>query len=130
MTGGARTTNSTSAVSGEHVLVGGGGTGDTVVATRNTNMVLSNNSLLFGDAFGASLNGINRAKLTGGTGKNKLDASSFTLGSVVLKGLGGNDTLLGGSGDDTLDGGSGTDVLDGGLGTDVAISGEIKTNFP
>jgi Ca2+-binding RTX toxin-like protein len=116
--------------SGTISLNGGGGTGDVVVAKRNTNMTLSNTALLFGDAAGASLSGISKARLTGGGGSNRIDASAFTLGSVFLKGLGGNDTLVGGSGDDTLDGGAGTDNLDGGLGNDTAIGGEIKKNFP
>lgn len=111
-------------------LFGGGGTADIVVVTRNTNMTLTNSSLSFSDAPGISLTGINRARLTGGAGSNRVDASAFTLGSVTLKGAGGSDTLLGGSADDTLDGGTGTDLLDGGNGTDTAIGCEIKLNIP
>jgi Ca2+-binding RTX toxin-like protein len=77
--------------------------------------------------------------LTGGPSDNRIDASGFTLGSVTLSVLGGNDTLIGGTqgdvlnggsgndqlegrnGDDTLTGETGDDILDGGNGTDTVI---------
>jgi Ca2+-binding RTX toxin-like protein len=114
---------------GTAALDSGGGT-DAVVATRNVDMTLTNSTLLFGDGGSVTLNNITRARLTGGAGNNRIDASAYSLGPVVLKGFGGNDTLLGGSANDTLDGGLGIDRLEGGLGTDVAIGGEILLDIP
>lgn len=65
-------------------------------------------------------------------GNDFLDASGFTLGTMivtlaggddddVLIGGSGDDVLLGGAGDDLLIGGPGTDILDGGLGSNVLI---------
>ncbi|MEA2292383.1 MAG: hypothetical protein QOE86_22, partial [Solirubrobacteraceae bacterium] len=44
--------------------------------------------------------------------------SEAVIGSLVLKGGSGNDTLTGGASEDVLSGGSGNDVLDGGGGSD------------
>ena len=56
-----------------------------------------------------SLTSIERFEITADSLNNVIDASAFTLGSVVLNGGDGNDTLIGTSGDDTLDGGAGID---------------------
>ena len=72
-----------------------------------------------GDA--VAINGVRRARLTGGAGADTLDASTFT-GDVVLSGLGGGDTLSGGTGADELAGGDGDDILSGGAAT-TALSG-------
>jgi Ca2+-binding RTX toxin-like protein len=84
---------------------------------------------------------IEKIDLQAGNGDNKLDASAFTAGSVVLDGGSGKDTIKGGSGDDTLKGGNekdslfgnsgqdtlngdnGDDTLDGGLGNDTLNGG-------
>ena len=58
------------------------------------------------------LSNIEEASLTGNSVDNTLDASAFTLGSVWLYGLNGDDTLIGGSQDDHLSGGKGDDTLD------------------
>lgn len=49
--------------------------------------------------------------------------------SVVMRGLGGNDTLIGSSGNDTLYGTEGDDHLNGGLGTDILSGGDGSDRF-
>ena len=74
---------------------------------------------------------IERANITGGSGRNKISAEKFA-GSVTLNGgdgadtlIGGklNDLLVGGIGDDSLTGGIGNDSLDGGIGLDMLKGG-------
>jgi len=102
---------------GNDTISGGGGT-DTLLETRDADFVLTDSQLTIGievDDF----NGISHAELTGGDSANSIDASAFTLGSVVLNGGSGDDVLKGGSGDDTLTGGEGIDALYGGGGSDT-----------
>jgi Ca2+-binding RTX toxin-like protein len=103
---------------GNDSLVGGNGT-DRVVESGNIDFILTNTSLtgLGND----TLDSIEQASLTGGTGNNNLDASAFTLGAVILSGGDGNDTLTGGTSNDSLNGGNGNDSLDGGNGNDTLI---------
>ncbi|GIS59653.1 MAG: hypothetical protein CM1200mP2_18780 [Planctomycetaceae bacterium] len=68
------------------------------------------------------LTSIELAILTGGGGKNTIDASGFS-GQTTLKGLGGDDSLVGGSNDDTLRGNNGNDTLIGREGNDYVHSG-------
>ncbi|MCC7359753.1 MAG: hypothetical protein IT317_09765 [Anaerolineales bacterium] len=68
-----------------------------------------------------NLNGIDHASLTGGSGNNTIDASTFGLGGVVLSGLSGTDTIRGGLGNDTLSGGGQNDDIDGRPGTDLLL---------
>lgn len=82
------------------------------IETRDADFALQDIQLVIG-AENDVLNGIQRAELAGGTSGNILDASAFTLGSVVLKGLGGADQLLGGLLADDLTGGTGNDLLRG-----------------
>ncbi|GEM_PF-2643599 len=115
---------------GNDVLYGGdnsdllnGGSGlDKVVDSGDLwEFILSNDRLI---ANGVDvLVGIEQAQLTGGNGENLLDASKFTLGSVVLDGGLDDDTLLGGSKNDRLIGGEGFDYLDGGTGQDILNGG-------
>ncbi|MCX7418453.1 MAG: hypothetical protein NT013_02805 [Planctomycetia bacterium] len=70
-----------------------------------------------------SLTSMETAWLTGGTGSNRLDAASFTIGPVTLDGGEGNDSLLGGSKNDLLNGSDGRDLLIGGDGTDSLTGG-------
>jgi Ca2+-binding RTX toxin-like protein len=70
-----------------------------------------------------TLNGITNATLIGGAGNNTLDASAFTLGTVTLFGMDGNDILIGGYGNDFLYGGNGNDTLYGGAGSDSLYGG-------
>lgn len=87
-----------------------GGSGDDVlIESGNGNAVLATTSLI-GFAGVDSLNGIELARLTGGTGDNVLNATDF-VGSVTLLGGDGNDTLLDAAGDDSLSGGAGDDML-------------------
>ena len=53
-----------------------------------------------------------------GTASDDTIDKSTETNSVVINGLGGNDTLKGGSNDDTIDGGDGADQLTGGGGSD------------
>jgi Ca2+-binding RTX toxin-like protein len=71
--------------------------------------------------------------ITGGSGKDFIDASAMTLASHILIGGAGDDTLIGsdmadhlygGEGNDTLKGGGGDDVLEGGDGDDVLQGGQ------
>jgi Ca2+-binding RTX toxin-like protein len=66
----------------------------------------------------------------GGTGDDRIDASSLLTGGAkltldggdgndVLIGTGGDDVLLGGAGDDIIYGGGGHDIIDGGSGTNL-----------
>ncbi len=63
---------------------------------------------------------IERLRLEGGPGNNRLDATAFE-GDVVLVGGGGNDELLGGNGNDQLEGQAGNDTVRGGLGDDTYV---------
>ena len=101
-------------------LLSGGSGNDTLngedgfdsYAETITGSITITNTKLIGGSFGTdvriSLEGI---QFAGDSGNNLIDASQFTLGSVTLLGLGGNDTLLGGAADDSLDGGTGTDIV-------------------
>jgi Ca2+-binding RTX toxin-like protein len=60
-----------------------------------------------------------RLEIIGGDGNERIDASSYRVGAVVVNGGGGSDTLIGSRGDDSLDGGSGNDVIRGGAGHDT-----------
>ena len=60
--------------------------------------------------------------VVGGRRGNRVDATAF--GSpLLIRGEGGNDTLIGGSSDDTLEGGNGRDALIGRGGADVIRAG-------
>lgn len=80
------------------------------------------------------LNGANLAiapgttvdKAVGGDGNDSLVASP--RGSV-LRGMGGNDTIIGGIGPDTLDGGGGIDSLIGGPNIDTAVFHGVRSAF-
>ena len=118
-------------------LSGGTGT-DTLFATRDANMTLSNSSLV-STGFGTlTLSSIETANLAGGDSANVIRANAFTLGTVTLQGgngddvlLGGtkNDSLIGGGGRDLLVGGTGIDNLSGGAGDDILIGGTITTSI-
>jgi Ca2+-binding RTX toxin-like protein len=120
-----------SAWTGSGTLNGSIGT-DQIVAVRDTDMTLTNTSLMAPGVGTLTLYGVETANLIGGAAANKLIANQFTLGSVTLQGNGGNDVLIGGSqndsliggpGGDLLIGGAGTDTLDGGAGDDILIGG-------
>lgn len=60
--------------------------------------------------------------LTGTESADNLVSSASA--SVLMYGLGGNDSLFSGSGDDSLFGGQGDDLLSGGLGNDLLDGGD------
>ncbi len=94
---------------------------DELRQTIDGNQTLTNTTLSgLGDDM---VSGFSRVILTGGGGANLIDASMFTTGTVVLNGLGGNDTLSGGSMNDSVFGGEGTDVVTGGAGNDTVDGG-------
>jgi len=70
-----------------------------------------------GSSLSDTLSSIEKAELTGGEGRNRIDASGFS-GDVVLDGVNNANILLGGSGDDDIFGGDGNDLISGGLGDD------------
>jgi len=118
LTGGAGNDNLTGGA-GNDVLRGNAGS-DTVAQTVDADQILTNTTLT-GDG-NDTLQGIEQASLSGGSGDNTIDASGFT-GVTILHGMAGDDTLLGGSGSDTLYGDDGTDTLWTGPGPDVLDAG-------
>jgi Ca2+-binding RTX toxin-like protein len=94
---------------------------DTVYATADANFTLTNTSLT-GEGNDTLVN-IERVDLTGGASNNIMEASAFTVGSVMLNGMGGNDTLTGSSGNDALYGSTGNDYVIGGAGNDWVYGG-------
>ncbi len=110
--------NSFTVSGGANAILGGTGM-NTVIATANANMTLSNVSLNIGGTL-STLANIQSARLTGGAANNTIDASAFS-GSAVLDGAAGDDTLIGGSGSDTLVGGAGNDYLKGNNGSDTYL---------
>ena len=73
-------------------------------------------------------------EICGDSKNNLLDASAYTLGSVMLCGMGGNDTLrtgagrdlaLGEGGDDRIESRS-EDIISGGPGTDTFVGAHAK----
>lgn len=122
---------------GSDTLDGGAGNDLLIETNGSGNIAVSNTSLTgFG---GDVLNGVERARISGDSGANAIDASGLffagftsvtliggggndlligTQGSDVLSGNGGNDTARGGSGDDRIFGGSGKDFLFGDAGND------------
>jgi hypothetical protein len=95
--------------SGSNQLTGGAGT-DTLWVTGMSQQQLFA-STLSGLGQDTTFSQFEQAVLEGGSGNNRLDASSATI-PVLLLGQGGNDTLLGGSGADILNGGTGTDFAE------------------
>lgn len=113
---------------GRDTLTGGadndrtfGGPGiDTLVESADADVTVSRTALT---GIGTDqLRQIERLELTGGAGDNLLDASLFG-NSVVVNGMGGNDTLIGSFAADTLNGGEGNDSLLGRDGNDNLIGG-------
>ena len=101
---------------------GSASTKDRVVSTRDDDMTLSDVKLAYGSGESDQLFNIETATLQGGAGGNVIDAHSFTLGSVILRGMGGIDKLIGGTRDDIIEPGAGDDVVDGGAGNDSVVA--------
>ena len=106
---------------GDDELIGGGGTGDVAWETLDGDLVLVDGQL---SGVGTdTLSTVETVELVGGAGNNVLDASGYS-GDVILRGEGGDDTLLAGAGSDLLDGGDGNDQLEAGAGADVVRGGD------
>lgn len=102
---------------GNDTIVGDAGT-DTLVESANVSMTLTRTSLT---GLGTdSLQSLERASLTAGTGNNRLDAAAFG-GGVTLNGGSGADTIIGSAFADILLGGAGNDVILGGDGNDSIL---------
>lgn len=104
---------------GNDVIDGVGGV-NTLIESGNVNFVLTATKLTGSGT--DTLSNITLAQITGGNGKNTIDASGFT-GSVVLDGGDGDDTLIGGSSADVLKGGIGNDKITGNAGADLIVGG-------
>lgn len=112
---------------GGGTLTGAAGT-DRIVAERDTDLTLSNSSLVSIGYGTLTLATIETAALTGGDSSNKIRANAFSLGAVTLNGGNGDDVLVGGTKDDSLIGGGGRDLLIGGAGKDT-LSGDADDDI-
>lgn len=100
---------------GNDVLKGHSGT-DQVIARGNRDFLLTNTSLV---GLGTDrLEAIELARISGGGGSNRIDASRFS-GSTTLYGGNGNDELFGGRSADRIYGGRGDDTLHASDSTDL-----------
>jgi len=105
---------------GDDQLDGGSGSGDRVYESHDGNLVLVDGEL---SGVGTDrLTSIDIVELVGGAGPDRFNAAAYS-GDVILRGGGGNDTLLGGAGADLLVGNSGDDRLDGAAGADRMFGG-------
>ena len=113
---------------GNDVLNGGTGT-DFLNGGRGQNRLsdqIDGDVILDADGYdtgrgdiGRGIGSAGRLEIIGGDGDERIDASGYRVGAVVLNGGGGDDTLVGSRGDDSLDGGAGNDVIRGGAGHDT-----------
>lgn len=99
-----------------------GGAGvDTVQASAN-NVVIGLTGMNSIEVF--SSGGFSNVTVGGTTGHDTLDFTGKTfVGSIVLNGLAGNDTITGSEGADVIKGDAGTDTLNGGAGNDILDGG-------
>lgn len=94
LTGGAGSNTFTvSGWTGGGGFVGGGGTGDAIVVTKNSDFTLSDARLQTSDGMTLSLTGIARATLNGGVGDNRFDIGDWR-GAGAVSGGTGVDTLF------------------------------------
>jgi len=103
---------------GNDTLNGGSGY-DRILATADVNFTLTNTQLL-GVGTDAIYN-VEVARLQGGAGNNKIDASGATNIKTIIVGDAGNDTLMGSQMSDAIYGGTGNDVLIGESGNDTLV---------
>jgi Ca2+-binding RTX toxin-like protein len=116
---------------------GGPGT-DTLDVSGDGDYVLTDTRLTSSTGGVVILSEVESASLTGGAGDNRIDASTFTQGAVLLDGGPGDDILCGGRSGSTLRGGPGRDVIrplagtntiDGGDGFDeILVPGNAAAN--
>ncbi|MBL8812685.1 MAG: hypothetical protein JNM43_21145 [Planctomycetaceae bacterium] len=104
-------------VDGRFWYLGGSGV-DRLTGIGDTNWDLNDSRLVSAGGGRVYHDDIEKATLTGGAGKNHLNANQFS-GDVTLDGAGNNDLLRGGVGSDVLFGGIGVDRLFGGIGDDT-----------
>lgn len=102
------------------VLDGGDGT-DLVKANVAGTVSLSDSDLVSSGITDA-LSNIELASLTGSTGDDEIDATSFT-GNVTINGGNGNDTLTGAAGASALNGQNGNDIITGQAENDSLLGG-------
>ncbi len=89
LTGGiGNNTFTVSGWTGAGSFVGGGGTGDAIVATKNSDFTLSNARLQTGDGMNVALAGFSKATLTGGVDNNTFTVSAWTGTGALTGGLG------------------------------------------
>ena len=101
---------------GNDRIDGGAGSDRLYVAVDN-DITLTDTSVT-GDGTD-TISNIEFANLYGREGNNQIDASRATKISTVIKGNGGNDTLIGSQMSDQIEGGDGSDILYGGSGDDI-----------
>lgn len=90
LTGGTNSNTFTvSGWTGEGSFVGGGGTTDTLVASKDVSFTLSNVGVQSSDGMNLSLAGLSIAFLTGGSGNNRFTVNDWT-GSGTLSGANGS----------------------------------------
>ncbi|MEL7076882.1 MAG: tandem-95 repeat protein [Cyanobacteria bacterium J06582_2] len=103
---------------GNDTLAGGAGS-DRILEYGNVNFTLTDTSLT---GLGVdTLDSIELANLYGRDGANLIDATAANNIATVIKGEGGDDTLMGSQMSDSIFGGSGNDVLYGSRGNDTLI---------
>ncbi|MEL7009684.1 MAG: tandem-95 repeat protein, partial [Cyanobacteria bacterium J06588_4] len=103
---------------GNDTLSGGAGS-DLILEYGNVNFTLTDTSLT---GLGVdTLDSIELANLYGRDGANLIDATAANNIATVIKGEGGDDTLMGSQMSDSIFGGSGNDVLYGSRGNDTLI---------
>ncbi len=87
----AKDTFTVSGWTGSGRLTGGGGTGDSVIATKNSGFLLSNSVLQSSDrSLNLALTGVSDASLTGGSGDDLFDLTGWTGTAKLIGGLGAN----------------------------------------
>ena len=101
---------------GNDIIDGNGGT-DLIYVVSNNNITLSDNQVT-GDGIDTIRN-IEFANLYGQGRNNLIDARNATNISTVIKGGGGNDTLIGSQMSDNIQGDNGSDILYGSGGNDI-----------
>ena len=110
---------------GNDTLNGGSGI-DRIVETADTDFTLTPSSLT---GLGTDVvQALEVAELNGGPSDNLIDISAFNVfrrfSNNVLRGNGGNDSIIGSSGPDLIQGGDGNDTLLGKEGRDTLLGGD------
>jgi len=112
------------------VIVNGGRAGEQItVALQGGTVVV--NGLFATTTIEHADAGVDQLEINAGGGNDRIDASAFPAGSMLLTldGGAGNDTLIGGAGVDVLRGGDGNDTVTGGRGNDMAFLGAGNDTF-